>query len=50
MNSRVHPNYKTKYRVNNWADYDQVLVRRGELTLWITTEVIKAWNAKPSDK
>ena len=21
--SRVHPNYKTKYRVTNWPDYDR---------------------------
>ena len=32
MNSRVHPTYKTKYRVSNWPEYDQALVRRGDLT------------------
>ncbi len=26
--SRVHPKYKTKYRVRNWADYNRALVRR----------------------
>ena len=26
MNSRVHPKYKTKYRVSNWAEYDRTLV------------------------
>jgi hypothetical protein len=31
MNSRVHPKYKTKYRVNNWAEYDRALVRRGDI-------------------
>ncbi len=35
MNSRVHPKYKTKYRVNNWAEYDRALVQRGDITLWI---------------
>lgn len=29
MKSRVHPKYKTKYRVGNWAEYDQALVHRG---------------------
>ncbi|MGK0220360.1 MAG: hypothetical protein ACI9HE_003871, partial [Planctomycetota bacterium] len=29
MNSRVHPKYKTKYRVTNWPQYDQALVGRG---------------------
>ena len=28
MNSRVHPKYKTKYRVSNWAEYDRALVLR----------------------
>ena len=23
MNSRVHPKYKTRYGVTNWAEYDQ---------------------------
>ena len=29
MKSRVHPKYKTKCRVSNWADYDRALVQRG---------------------
>ncbi len=48
MNSRVHPKYKTRYRVTNWAEYDQALVQRGDITLWISPEAIKAWTAKPS--
>jgi hypothetical protein len=28
MKSRVHPKYKTKYRVSNWAAYDRALVQR----------------------
>jgi len=36
MNSRVHPKYKTKYRVSNWAEYDRALVERGNITLWIS--------------
>jgi hypothetical protein len=27
---RVHPPYKTKYRVTNWASYNQALVERGK--------------------
>jgi hypothetical protein len=50
MNSRVHPKYKTKYRVTNWAEYDQTLVQRGDITLWITPEATKAWRAKPSGR
>ena len=31
MQSKVHPTYKTKYRVANWAAYNQALVRRGDV-------------------
>ena len=32
MQSKVHPTYKTKYRVVNWAAYNRALVRRGDVT------------------
>ena len=35
MQSKVHPTYKTKYRVANWPTYNQALVRRGDVTLWV---------------
>jgi len=41
--SRVHPNYKARHRVRNWAEYDQALARRGDLTIWFTPEAISAW-------
>ena len=44
MKSRVHPNYKTKHRVENWAFYDRALVRRGDLTMWFSTKAIAAWS------
>ncbi len=43
MKSRVHPKYKTKYRVENWATYDRALVRRGDITLWLSPEAITTW-------
>ena len=36
--SRVHPKYKTKYRVRNWAEYDCGLVRRGDITIWFSDD------------
>jgi len=54
MKSRVHPKYKTKYRVSNWAEYDQALVQRGDVTLWISEgrkrsfRVIDDWKPAPS--
>ncbi len=43
MQSRVHPTYKTKYRVANWAAYDRALVRRGDVTVWVSPEAIATW-------
>ncbi|MGK0205897.1 MAG: hypothetical protein ACI9S9_004990, partial [Planctomycetota bacterium] len=48
--SRVHPKYKTKYRVSNWLDYDRSLVERGNLTVWLSPNAIARWNAKPSGR
>ena len=33
--SKVHPTYKTKYRVANWPAYNRALVRRGDVTVWV---------------
>ncbi len=38
-----HPNYKTKYRVKNWASYDRALVRRGDVTVWLSPKAIATW-------
>ena len=48
--SKVHPSYKTRYKIRNWASYDQALVRRGDLTLWLSPTAVKAWTALPSLK
>ena len=43
MKSRVHPTYKTKYHVQNWASCDRALVRRGDITIWLSPAAIAAW-------
>jgi Transposase DDE domain len=43
MRSRIHRAYKTKYSVANWASYDRALVRRGDVTLWLSPEAIATW-------
>ena len=48
MNSRVHPTYKTRYRVDNWPEYERSLVRRGDITLWLSPDAIESWKAVPS--
>ena len=46
--SKVHPTYKTKYRVTNWPEYDRALVRRGDLTIWFTPSAIRTWTPLPT--
>ncbi len=50
MSSRVHPKYKTKYRVANWASYDRALVLRGDITVWLSPEAIAAWSPASAGK
>lgn len=35
---------KEKYRITNWSSYNQSLVNRGNITLWISEEVIENWD------
>ena len=50
MKSKVHPRYKTKYRVANWAAYNQALVRRGDVTVWLSSDAIAAWTPRRSGR
>lgn len=40
-----HKFAKKRYRVTNWASYNESLRRRGDLTVWIDTEGLKLWTA-----
>ena len=48
MKSRVHPKYKTKYRVGNWRAYERALVQRGDVTLWLSADAREGWRPSPS--
>ena len=50
MESKVHPRYKTKYRVANWAAYNRALVRRGDVTVWLSAEAIAGWTPRRSGR
>ena len=50
MQSKVHPTYKTKYRVANWPAYNQALVRRGDVTVWLAPKAIAAWRPRRSSR
>jgi hypothetical protein len=48
MKSGVDAKYNTKYRAGNWAEYDQALVQRGGITLWISEGAMDDWKPVPS--
>ena len=50
MRSKVQPKYKTKYRVGNWSAYEQALVQRGDVTLWLSADATDAWRPSPSGR
>ena len=38
-----HKFKKATYKVTNWADYNESLRKRGDITIWFTEEAIRAW-------
>jgi len=42
---RRHKFAKKRYRVTNWAEYNESLRNRGDLTIWITADARKYWLA-----
>ena len=43
--SRVNRQYKTKYRIRNWREYERGLRSRGDVTIWLSEDAIAAWVA-----
>ncbi|TRD13445.1 transposase [Palleronia caenipelagi] len=39
---------KAKYRVTNWADYNESLRRRGDVTIWLSEDAMAGWSSPPS--
>ncbi len=37
---------KTKYRIKNWAEYNQALKQRGSMELWINDDMLDSWQAE----
>ena len=48
MQSKVHPTYKTKYRIANWPACNRALVHRRDVTVWVSSEAITAWTPRRS--
>jgi hypothetical protein len=47
---RRHRIPKTRYKIENWAEYDAALRRRGSLTIWVTPATIVAWTPAPTGR
>jgi len=42
---------KSTYKVNNWADYNQSLVNRGSLTIWVSEALLDSWqDSRPAQR
>ena len=41
-----HKKTDTKYRLRNWKDYNESLVKRGSLTVWLSEDVAVVWRAQ----
>ena len=41
--SRVNRQYKKKYRIRNWREYERGLRSRGDVTIWLSEDAIAAW-------
>ena len=37
---------KTTYQITNWSEYNQALIQRGRLTLWLDEDTITNWYYK----
>jgi hypothetical protein len=40
-----HPKYRKKYKIRNWRSYERSLINRGDLTLWLSEDVIQSWSS-----
>lgn len=41
---------KKRYQVRNWSTYNQALVKRGSIDLWLDPGSLNAWKAEPSGR
>ena len=41
---------KAKYRVTNWAEYNEALRQRGDVTVWFSEDAVSGWCAVRSGK
>ncbi|BCM75921.1 hypothetical protein KAM329D_40980 [Aeromonas caviae] len=37
---------KSKHKISNWKQYNQALVQRGSLTVWMDEQTIQQWHCQ----
>ena len=37
---------KSKHKISNWKQYNQALVQRGSLTVWMDEQAIQQWHCQ----
>ncbi len=37
---------KSNYKISNWKQYNQALVQRGSLTIWMDEQAIELWHCQ----
>ena len=45
-----HKFKKSTYKVKNWAEYNDALRKRGDITIWFTDEAIRTWVPEKTKK
>ncbi len=45
-----HPRLRKKFRVRNWAEYENSLRDGGDITIWVTPEGVAAWTPSANGK
>jgi len=48
--SRTRTAKKAHYKITNWKEYNQSLINRGSLTLWLSNDAEAGWYAKKEGK
>ncbi len=49
-NNKKTNNNKKKYKVRNWHEYNEMLVNRGRIDIWVEKGILEQWFAKPPKK
>ena len=44
------PKQRATYKITNWQTYNKSLLKRGDINLWLSPDVLKDWQSKEVPK